>query len=184
MIHGSLFAGIGGFDLGFSKAGIKTIWAVEKENYCQKVLSKRFPEIEIFKDIHDVGKHNLRTVDIISGGFPCQPYSIAGERRGKEDDRDLWGEMFRVIKELHPTWVVAENVANFANMELARTLLDLESEGYTNREGEIAIDPVIIPAAGVEAWHRRDRLWIIAYDATKGIMWWYWTQTDVDRPIW
>lgn len=116
LTHGSLFAGIGGFDLGFEWAGIKTIWQVEIDEYCQKVLAKHWPDVERFGDIRDCGKHNLRAVDVISGGFPCQPFSVAGKRRGTEDDRYLWPEMLRVISEVSPSWVVAENVFDLKSM--------------------------------------------------------------------
>ena len=116
MTHGSLFAGIGGFDLGFQWAGIETVWQVEIDDYCRQVLARHFPEAERFSDIRDCGAHNLKPVDIISGGFPCQPFSHAGKRRGTEDDRYLWPEMLRVIAEIRPTWVVGENVSGIISM--------------------------------------------------------------------
>jgi len=160
-----LFAGIGGIALAAEWAGIDTVAFCERDPFCQKVLKKHWPDIPIFDDICTLNRQVLEekgviepggTVDIISGGFPCQPYSIAGKRRGKEDDRDLWPEMFRIIQELKPTWVVGENVANFANMELDRTLSDLESIGYTG-------GAVVLPALAVGAKHRRDRIFIVAY---------------------
>ncbi|WP_432763384.1 DNA cytosine methyltransferase [Enterococcus casseliflavus] len=92
---------------------------------------------------------------LVHGGFPCQPYSSVGKRKGKDDDRDLWPEMFRIINELRPDWVVGENVANFANMELDRTLFDLENLGYETRT-------FILPASAVGAWHQRSRTFIVA----------------------
>ncbi|NWN81080.1 DNA cytosine methyltransferase [Bacillus sp. (in: firmicutes)] len=160
-----LFAGIGGIALAAEWAGIETVAFCEREPFCQKVLQKNFPGVPIFDDVCTLNRQLLEekgviepggTVDIISGGFPCQPYSIAGKRKGKEDDRDLWPEMFRIIKELRPTWVVGENVANFANMELDRTLFDLESAGYKGQS-------FIIPACAVDAKHRRDRTFVVAY---------------------
>ncbi|OQM47515.1 DNA (cytosine-5-)-methyltransferase [Anoxybacillus sp. UARK-01] len=160
-----LFAGIGGIALAAKWAGIETIAFCEKDPFCQKVLKKHWPNVPIFDDVCKLNRQILEeggviepggTVDIISGGFPCQPYSIAGKRRGKEDDRDLWPEMFRILQELKPTWVVGENVANFANMELERTLVDLESEGYETQT-------FIIPACAVDAKHRRDRTFVVAY---------------------
>ncbi|MCM3377558.1 DNA (cytosine-5-)-methyltransferase [Bacillus licheniformis] len=160
-----LFAGIGGIALAAEWAGIETVAFCEREPFCQKVLQKNFPGVPIFDDVCTLNRQLLEekgviepggTVDIISGGFPCQPYSIAGKRKGKEDDRDLWPEMFRIIKELKPTWVVGENVANFANMELDRTLFDLESAGYKGQS-------FIIPACAVDAKHRRDRTFVVAY---------------------
>ncbi|MFP7327904.1 DNA cytosine methyltransferase [Bacillus subtilis] len=160
-----LFAGIGGIALAAEWAGIETVAFCEREPFCQKVLNKNFPGVPIFDDVRTLNRQLLEdkgviepggTIDIISGGFPCQPYSIAGKRRGTEDDRDLWPEMFRIIKELRPTWVVGENVANFANMELDRTLFDLESAGYKGQS-------FIIPACAVDAKHRRDRTFVVAY---------------------
>ncbi|MCY8247480.1 DNA (cytosine-5-)-methyltransferase [Bacillus inaquosorum] len=164
-----LFAGIGGIALAAEWAGIETVAFCEREPFCQKVLSKNFPGVPIFDDVRTLNRQLLEekgviepggTIDIISGGFPCQPYSIAGKRRGTEDDRDLWPEMFRIIKELRPTWVVGENVANFANMELDRTLFDLESAGYKGQS-------FIIPACAVDAKHRRDRTFVVAYSDHK-----------------
>ncbi|SCA87167.1 DNA cytosine methyltransferase [Bacillus glycinifermentans] len=164
-----LFAGIGGIALAAEWAGIETVAFCEREPFCQKVLQKNFPGVPIFDDVCTLNRQLLEekgviepggTIDIISGGFPCQPYSIAGKRKGKEDDRDLWPEMFRIIKELRPTWVVGENVANFANMELDRTLFDLESAGYKGQS-------FIIPACAVDAKHRRDRTFVVAYSDHK-----------------
>lgn len=164
-----LFAGIGGIALAAEWAGIETVAFCEREPFCQKVLNKNFPGVPIFDDVRTLNRQLLEdkgviepggTIDIISGGFPCQPYSIAGKRRGTEDDRDLWPEMFRIIKELRPTWVVGENVANFANMELDRTLFDLESAGYKGQS-------FIIPACAVDAKHRRDRTFVVAYSDHK-----------------
>ncbi|OOE22020.1 DNA cytosine methyltransferase [Bacillus subtilis] len=160
-----LFAGIGGIALAAEWAGIETVAFCEREPFCQKVLNKNFRGVPIFDDVRTLNRQLLEekgviepggTIDIISGGFPCQPYSIAGKRRGTEDDRDLWPEMFRIIKELRPTWVVGENVANFANMELDRTLFDLESAGYKGQS-------FIIPACAVDAKRRRDRTFVVAY---------------------
>lgn len=160
-----LFAGIGGIALAAEWAGIETVAFCEREPYCQKLLNQNFPGVPVFDDVRTLNRQLLEdegviepngTIDIISGGFPCQPYSVAGKRRGTEDDRDLWPEMFRIIKELRPTWVVGENVANFANMELDRTLFDLESAGYKGQS-------FIIPAVAVGASHRRDRTFVIAY---------------------
>ncbi|WP_063637475.1 DNA cytosine methyltransferase [Bacillus atrophaeus] len=164
-----LFAGIGGIALAAEWAGIETVAFCEREPFCQKVLNKNFPGVPIFDDVWTLNRQLLEekgviepggTIDIISGGFPCQPYSIAGKRRGTEDDRDLWPEMFRIIKELRPTWVVGENVANFANMELDRTLFDLESAGYKGQS-------FIIPACAIDAKHRRDRTFVVAYSDHK-----------------
>ncbi|OMP29436.1 DNA (cytosine-5-)-methyltransferase [Bacillus sp. I-2] len=160
-----LFAGIGGIALAAEWAGIETVAFCEREPYCQKLLNQNFPNVPVFDDVRTLNRQLLEdegviepngTIDIISGGFPCQPYSIAGKRRGTEDDRDLWPEMFRIIKELRPTWVVGENVANFANMELDRTVLDLESAGYK-------VQTFLIPAVAVEAPHERMRTFVVAH---------------------
>lgn len=160
-----LFAGIGGIALAAEWAGIETVAFCEREPYCQKLLNQNFPNVPVFDDVRTLNRQLLEdkgviepngTIDIISGGFPCQPYSIAGKRRGTEDDRDLWPEMFRIIKELRPTWVVGENVANFANMELDRTVLDLESADYE-------VQTFLIPAVAVEAPHERMRTFVVAY---------------------
>lgn len=157
-----LFAGIGGIALAEQMAGIEVVGLSEIEDYPVKILEKNFPNIPILKDVRKINKKMLKevgidpyTIDIISGGFPCQPFSTAGHRRGTEDDRDLWPEMFRIIKEIKPNWVVGENVANFANMELDRTLSDLESEGYQTRS-------FVLPATAVGAPHQRMRTFIVA----------------------
>lgn len=164
-----LFAGIGGISLAAEWAGIETVAFCEINQFSQKVLNKHWPNVPIFDDVKKINRQLLEeegviepggTVDIISGGFPCQPYSIAGKRKGKEDDRDLWPEMFRIIEELRPNWVVGENVANFVNMELDRTLSDLESIGYKGRS-------FIIPAASIGATHKRDRTFVIANSNSK-----------------
>ena len=156
---GSLFAGIGGFELAATWAGITPVWSNEIEPFACKVLNKNFSHEIIQKDIREIGKHNLPAVDIISGGFPCQPFSQAGKRKGTEDNRYLWPEMLRIIRELQPSWVIGENVAGLLSMErgetLKRILADLEAEGYNN-------EVFIIPACGKGAWHRRDRIWIIS----------------------
>ena len=159
MNHLSLFNGIGGFQLAAKWVGWKNIAHVEIDSFCNAVVKKHFPKSKCYTDIKEFnGKEYEGTIDIISGGFPCQPFSVAGKRRGKEDDRNLWPEMFRVIQEIHPAWVVGENVANLINfVEFEDALLDLESEGYE-------VQPFIIPAVSVGAWHRRDRVWIVAYN--------------------
>ena len=235
---GSLFAGIGGFDLGLERAGMKTAWQVEIDDDCNQVLERHWPNVKRYRDIrevHGVTAHtashcrNLRPelegyrwsieaqqarlggrgatewlakclgcvepVDLICGGFPCQPFSVAGKQRGKEDDRYLWPEMLRVIKELKPRWVVLENVAGLTSMgeqfgdvkvgnkTVVRTT---ESDSYnavlTHQErmllnsickdleeaGYEVADPFVIPACATGAPHRRDRVWIVAYSEDKG----------------
>lgn len=157
-----LFAGIGGIALAEQMAGINVVALSEMAEFPTRVLQKNFPGIPILPDVTKINADQLRKVgvdpgaiDIISGGFPCQPFSSAGKRKGTEDDRDLWPEMFRIIQEIRPTWIVGENVANFANMELDRTLNDLESSGYQARA-------FVLPAAAVGALHQRQRTFIVA----------------------
>ena len=162
LTHLSLFSGIGGLDLAAEMAGFRTVGQCEWADYPTKVLEKHWPDVPRWKDIRTLTgesfheKTGLRTVDIISGGFPCQPFSVAGKRRGKEDDRYLWPEMLRVISELRPTWVVGENVAGIVNMALDQVYADLENEGYS-------VQAFIIPACAVDAPHRRDRCAIVAH---------------------
>ena len=165
MRHGSLFSGIGGFDLAASWMGWSNVFQVEIDPFCQKVLQKNFPNTKRYGDIKTFDGTKFRgTVDIVTGGFPCQPFSTAGKRKGKEDDRYLWPEMLRVIREVQPTFIVGENVYGLVNwskgMVFEQVQIDLESEGY-----EIA--PVILPACGVNAPHKRERIWFIAYSIHK-----------------
>ena len=151
-----LFSGIGGFSLGLERAGMKTIAFCEIEEFTRKVLHKHWPNVPIFEDIRKLhGSDITEPVDLICGGYPCQPFSCAGKRQGQADDRHLWPEMFRLIREIRPNWVIAENVAGHVNMGLDSVLSDLESEGYETTT-------FIIPACAVNAPHRRDRVWIIA----------------------
>lgn len=159
--HLSLFTGIGGIDLAAEWAGFHTIGQVEQNPYANRVLRKRFGrKIPRWTDIRDLSAKDVRrrtgidSPTLISGGFPCQPFSCAGKRQGKEDDRYLWPEMFRVVRELRPAWVLGENAAGIVNMELESCCADLEGEGYTVRA-------FLIPACGVGAWHRRDRVFIV-----------------------
>lgn len=162
MTHGSLFAGIGGFDLGFAWAGIETLWQVEIEDYARRVLEKRTPKVKRVADIWDDETFSLAPVDIISGGFPCQPFSQAGLKKGTSDDRYLWPQMLRVIQWLRPAWVVCENVPGFDGLGLDRTIDDLETSGY-----EVA--PTLeISAVSVGTYHLRRRIWIIAYSQSNG----------------
>ncbi|MBS6866516.1 MAG: DNA (cytosine-5-)-methyltransferase [Oscillospiraceae bacterium] len=160
MTHLSLFSGIGGLDIAAEMAGFTTVGQCEWADYPTKVLERHWPDVPRWRDIRTLTKESfhektgMRTVDVVSGGFPCQPFSVAGRRRGKEDDRYLWPEMLRVISELRPTWVVGENVAGIVNMALDQVYTDLENEGY-------AVRALIIPACAVDAPHRRDRCAII-----------------------
>ena len=156
-----LFSGIGGFSLGLESTGyFETIGFVEKDEFCQKVLKKNFNNIPIESEVRNV-KGERYAADIITGGFPCQPFSVAGKRRGKEDDRYLWDETIRVIRECKPRWFIGENVEGIINISEGRVLQqiqkDLEKEGFE-------VQCVIIPASGVGAWHQRKRVWIIGHN--------------------
>lgn len=161
MNHGSLFSGIGGFDLAAEWMGWNNVLHCEKDKKARAVLKKNFPLVESHEDIFNLdGKKYKGSIDIITGGFPCQPFSLAGKRKGRNDDRYLWPEMLRVIRQIKPTYIVGENVYGLLNMENGKTLdkiySDLENEGYK-------VESFIIPACALGAWHRRDRIWIIAY---------------------
>lgn len=161
MTHGSLFSGIGGFDLAAEWIGWENIFHCEINTFCQTVLKHHFPKSIFYENIKetDFTKHR-GTIDVLSGGFPCQPYSVAGKRKGKEDERHLWPEMLRAIREIQPTWVIGENVSGLINwnegMVFDEVQTDLETEGYE-------VIPFILPAAGVNAPHKRDRVWFVAY---------------------
>jgi DNA (cytosine-5)-methyltransferase 1 len=154
--HLDLFSGIGGFALAAQAAGFSTVGFSEIEPYACKILKRHWPDVPNYGDIRNV--RGVRC-DLITGGFPCQPFSVAGKRRGSEDDRHLWPEMCRVIAEARPTWVLGENVPGIIGMELDRVLSDLETLGY-------ACWPLIIPACAVDARHRRDRVWIVAHSGS------------------
>ena len=155
--HLDLFSGIGGFALAARWSGFETVQFVEIEPYAQKVLAKNFPGVPIHDDIKTFSANEFYGVGLLTGGYPCQPFSQAGKRRGKEDDRHLWPEMFRVIQECRPTWVLAENVSGHIKLGVEEVLTDLESAGYQSQVFHIG-------AVAKDAPHRRMRLWIVAWN--------------------
>ena len=161
--HASLFSGIGGFDLAAEWMGWGNVFNCEIDSFCRKILKHYWPQTISYEDIRktDFTIHR-HTIDVLSGGFPCQPYSLAGKRKGKEDDRHLWPEMLRAIREIQPVWVVGENVYGIVNwsggLVFEEVQADLEAEGYE-------VWSVILPAASVNAPHKRDRAWFIAYSS-------------------
>jgi DNA (cytosine-5)-methyltransferase 1 len=161
LTHLSLFTGIGGIDLAAEWAGFETAGQCEWADYPTRVLEKHWPNVPRWRDIRTLtgddfyARTGMRTVDLVSGGFPCQPFSSAGKRRGKEDDRYLWPEMCRVIEELKPNWVIGENVANAVRMVADEIMHDLEAIHYT---GGI----FIVPAYSAGAWYKGDRAFIVA----------------------
>ena len=162
-----LFSGIGGFALGLDSTGFfETVKFVEKDKYCQKVLRKNFPNIPIEEDIKNVeGKEY--SADVVVGGFPCQPFSVAGKQKGTNDDRYLWPEMLRLIREIKPEFVIGENVQGIINLQngmVLRQVQDqLESEGFE-------VQCFLIPASGIGAWHQRYRVWIVAHSQHNGLL--------------
>jgi DNA (cytosine-5)-methyltransferase 1 len=164
---GSLFAGIGGFDLGFERAGFDIKWQVEVDPFCQKVLAKHWPYVDRYDDVRRVHSEEtcfgcddcLQRVDLVCGGFPCQPFSSAsrGRRQGRRDDHYLWPAMLRLINELRPTWVVAENVTHLDGVALDAVVSDLETNGY-----QVA-PPLEVPACAFGFDHWRPRLWILGH---------------------
>ncbi len=164
---GSLFSGIGGIDLGLERAGMACKWQVEINDYCQKVLQKHWPEVRKYKDVREVGKHNLEPVDLIAGGFPCQDVSLAGKRKGLEGKRStLWSEFYRIICEIRPGWVFIENVPGLLSANngrfMRKILWELSAIGF-NAEWET------LPAALVGAPHRRYRVFIVANSKCQSI---------------
>ena len=160
-----LFSGLGGFSLGLESTGFfETIAFVEKDEFCQKVLKKNFNNIPIEGDIRNV-KGDRYKADVITGGFPCQPFSIAGKRKGTDDDRYLWDETIRVVRECKPKWFIGENVEGLVNIQdgmvLRQVQDDLEKEGFE-------VQCLIIPASGIGAWHQRKRIWIMGYSEHNG----------------
>ena len=166
MNHLDLFSGIGGFSLALERVGFTTVGFCEVDPYCRLLLQKHWKGVTIHHDIKKLEAKDIKEpIDILTGGFPCQPYSVAGKQKGTNDDRYLWPDMFRVIKEVRPTWIIAENVRGIINIQdgmvFETVCTDLESEGFE-------VQAFIIPAAGVGAPHRRERVWIVGYSKHNG----------------
>ncbi|MGX7688066.1 DNA cytosine methyltransferase [Flectobacillus roseus] len=161
MKHASLFSGIGGFDLVAHQMGWENVFHCEINPFCQQVLQHYWPNAILYDDITttDFSKHRGQ-IDVLTGGFPCQPYSVAGKRMGKADERHLWPHMLRAIHEIRPTWVVGENVRGIISWDnglvFEEVHAQLEAEGYE-------VQAFVLPAAGVDAPHRRDRVWFVAH---------------------
>ena len=160
--HLDLFSGIGGFSLGLeATGGFETMAFCDIEEYPRQVLQKHWPHVKQYKDIKELNYERLKadginSIDIITGGYPCQPFSVAGRKKGEEDPRHLWPEYFRLVKELRPTWVIGENVSGHIKLGLDTVIKDLESEDYSVR-------PFSISASSIGANHQRERIWIMAY---------------------
>jgi DNA (cytosine-5)-methyltransferase 1 len=166
MRHGSLFSGIGGFDLAATWMGWENVFQCEKEEFCQRVLRYYWPKAKLYGNVREFDATVYRgAIDVLSGGFPCQPFSVAGKRKGTADDRYLWPEMCRIINEVRPRWVVGENVLGLLNwrrgMVFEQVHADLEAAGYE-------VWTYILPAAGIGAPHRRERVWIVAHAGGDG----------------
>ena len=163
--HVDLCSGIGGFALGFSWAELShPVLFCDIEPWSRKILAKHWPDVKIAKDVKELANDPdglIPDCDILSCGYPCQPFSVAGKQRGEEDDRYIWPEIFTIIQAKRPTWIVCENVYGHISMGLDTVLSDLETEGYS-------CQPFIVPACAVNAPHRRDRLWIVAHTNSHG----------------
>lgn len=161
MKHLDLFSGIGGFALAAKWAGIETVAFCEIDNACLKVLNKHWPGIVKHQDIKNLDGHQYAEIDIITGGYPCQPFSVAGNQKAKEDHRNLWPEMLRIITQAQPTWIICENVYGYVALGLDDMLYDLEAINYTAQ-------PFIIPSLSTGRNHNRERVFIVAYTASNG----------------
>jgi DNA (cytosine-5)-methyltransferase 1 len=157
----SLFSGIGGLDLAAEWAGFKTVAFCEQDKFCHKVLAKHWPGVKIYDNVRTLDASELPRIELLHGGYPCQPFSTAGSRKGQSDERNLWPAMFSIVKQLRPTWVVAENVKGHITLGLDSVLDDLEGAGY-------ATQTYCIPACAIGAVHRRERLFILAYSTSDG----------------
>jgi DNA (cytosine-5)-methyltransferase 1 len=159
--HLDLFSGIGGFSLGLeATGGFETVAFCDIDQYPRQVLQKHWPHVKQYEDIKELNYERLKAdgllpIDIITGGYPCQPFSVAGRKKGEDDPRHLWPEYFRLVKELRPTWVIGENVSRHIKLGLDTVISDLESEDY-------AVRPFSISASSIGANHQRERVWIVA----------------------
>tara|TARA_R100001510_G_scaffold11825_1_gene9052 strand:- start:120 stop:1082 length:963 start_codon:yes stop_codon:yes gene_type:complete len=161
-----LFSGMGGFSLGLESTGyFETVAFCEKDEFCKKVLQKHWSQLKIYDDVRSLYDTKIQA-DVVTGGFPCQAFSQAGLQKGRTDDRWLWNEMFDVIKQVRPRWVIGENVQGIVNIEKGMVLRqvqnDLEGEGFK-------VQCFIIPASGIGAWHNRNRVWILANSEHNGL---------------
>lgn len=154
----SLFSGIGGLDIAAEWAGFKTVAFCERDKFCKSVLAARWPNVRIYDDVRTMRGDELPAVELVVGGYPCQPFSYAGKRGGHDDERHLWPEMFRLVRELAPTWVVGENVKGHVTLGLDEVLDDLEGAGYAARA-------FVFPACAVGAPHTRERLFVVAHSS-------------------
>jgi len=172
MRHVDLCSGIGGFSLAFEEVGLsKTIMFCDTEKWCRDILAKHWPNVPITNDVKELAndpERNVPDCEILTAGYPCQPFSVAGKQRGAEDDRHIWPYIFRIVASKRPTWCVFENVYGHVGMGLDEVLHDLESEGYSTRT-------FIVPASGIGAPHKRDRLWIVAHTGRE-----LWGQGDTE----
>ena len=160
MRHVDLCSGIGGFSLAFEEVGLsKTIMFCDTEKWCRDILAKHWPNVPITEDVKELANDPERLVpdcDILTSGYPCQPFSVAGKQRGTEDDRHIWPYLLQIVAQKRPAWCCFENVYGHVSMGLDQVLLDLETQGYASRT-------FIIPACGIDAPHRRDRVFVIAH---------------------
>lgn len=156
-----LFSGIGGFSLGLERAGMRTVAFCEIDPFCRQVLRKHWPDVPIFEDVRTLHGSDVGDVDLICGGYPCQPFSYAGKRGGDTDPRHLWPEVRRLIEECRPAWFLGENVAGHVTMGLDDVLDDLASSSYSARA-------FVIPASALGAWHTRERVFVVAHADSVG----------------
>ena len=157
----SLFSGIGGLDLAAEWAGFKTVAFCECDPFCQKVLAKHWPGVKIYDDVRTIDTSELPRIELLHGGYPCQPFSTAGNRRGESDERHMWPHMLRIVRELNPRWVVGENVKGHITLGLDTVCDDLEGAGYKTRA-------FVLPACAVGTPHKRERVFIVAHSDSRG----------------